>query len=123
MLANVKIEQGKEKPWIHRVYQDGNEIKRIVEANLNIRTDSFPEVNITIEGGCDFAGMADIHFDYSPYTVKEACKILQDELLKHGGLYNGFVASIYSALKEIPDETRIEDMPQLIMNRIIGEDK
>lgn len=123
MLANVKIEQDKEKPWIHRVYQNGNEIKRIVEANLNIRTDSFPEVNITIDGGCDFEGMADIHFDYSPYTVKEACKILRDELLKHGDLYNGFVASIYSALKDIPGETRIEDMPQLIMDRIIGEDE
>ena len=123
MLANVKIEQDKEKPWIHRVYQDGNEIKRIVEANLNIRADSFPEVNITIDGGCDFEGVADIHFDYSPLTVKEACKILREELLKHGDLYDGFVASIYSALKDIPGETRIEEMPQLIMSRIIGEDE
>ena len=123
MLANVKIEQDKEKPWIHRVYQDGNEIKRIVEANLNIRADSFPEVNITIDGGCDFEGVADIHFDYSPLTVKEACKILREELLKHGDLYDGFVASIYSALKKIPDGTWIEEMPQLIMSRIIGEDE
>lgn len=133
MLANVKIEQDKENPGIHRVYQNGNEIKRVVEANLNIRADSFPEVNITIGGGCDFEGMADIHFDYSPQTVKEACKILRDELLKHGDLYNGFAASILSVLKEnsryIGDgETEIiaeygeNQFAEEILKRIIGED-
>lgn len=122
MLASVKIEQDKEKPWIHRVYQDGDEIKRIVEANLNIRAGSFPEVDITIGGGCDFEGMADISFDYSPYTVKEACIILQEELMKHGDLYQGFCASIQSAINDMPDGTLTEDMPELIMRRIIGED-
>lgn len=127
MLANVKIEQGKEKPWIHRVYQDGNEIKRIVEANLNIRTDSFPEVNITIDGGCDFEGMADIHFDYSPYTVKEACKILRDELLKHGDLYDGFLSSIKSAVIEYAKDCYAfggdsEILAEEILDRIIGEE-
>ena len=78
MVANMKIEQDKENPGIHKVYQDGNEIKCITEVSLNINTDSFPEVNITIGGGCDFEGMADIHFDYSPYTVKESCKILRE---------------------------------------------
>ena len=122
MLANVKIEQDKRNPEIHRVYQNGNEIKRITEVNLNINTDSFPEVNITIGGGCDFEGMADIHFDYSPCTVKEACKILREELLKHGDLYRAFSASIYSALKDMPEEMWIDEMPEIILNRIIGED-
>lgn len=122
MLANVKIEQDKENPGIFRIYQNENEINRVVEANLNIRADSFPEVNITIGGGCDFEGMADIHFDYSPYTVKEACKILQDELLKHGDLYRAFSASIYSALKDMPEDTFIDEMPETILKRIIGED-
>lgn len=70
--------------------------------------------------------MADIHFDYSPYTVKEACKILQGELLKHGDLYNGFLSSIESSLKEqkvtalpFKPESEIADN---ILKRIIGED-
>ena len=121
MLANVKIEQDKENTGIHRVYQDGNEIKRVVEANFNISADSFPEVNITIGGGCDFEGMADVRFDYSPQTVKEACKILREELLKHGDLYRAFSASIYSALKDISEDTEIDKMPEIILNRIIGE--
>lgn len=121
MLANVKIEQDKENPGKCRVYQNGNEIKRILEVNLNIRADSFPEVNITIGNGCDFEGMADIHFDYSPYTVKEACKILRDELLKYGDLYRAFSASIYNALKDMPEDTFIDEMPETILKRIIGE--
>ena len=122
MIANVKIEQDKENPGIHRVYQNGNEIKRVVEADLKISADSFPEVNITIGGGCDFEGMADIHFDYSPQTAKEACKILREELLKHGDLYREFSASIYSALKEMTEDTFIDEMPEIILKRIIGED-
>lgn len=121
MVANMKIEQDKENPGIHKVYQDGNEIKCITEVSLNINTDSFPEVNITIGGGCDFEGMADIHFDYSPKTVKEACKILRDELLKHGDLYKAFSVSIYSALKDMPGETWIDEIPEIILKRIIGE--
>lgn len=122
MVANMKIEQDKENPGIHKVYQDGNEIKCITEVSLNINTDSFPEVNITIGGGCDFEGMADIHFDYSPKTVKEACKILRDELLNHGDLYKAFSVSIYSALKDMPGETWIDEIPEIILKRIIGED-
>lgn len=122
MIANVKIEQDKENPGMHTIYQNGNVIKRVVEANLNIRADSFPEVNITIGGGFDFEGMADIHFDYSPQTVKEACKILREELLKHGDLYRAFSDSIYSALKDMPEEMWIDEMPEIILKRIIGED-
>ena len=122
MLANVKIEQDKENPGIYRVYQNGNEIKRIVEANLNISTDSFPEVNITIGGGCDFEGMADIHFDYSPQTEKEACKILRDELLKNVELYNGFISSIQTAIEEAPNYIKNRELAERILKRIVGEE-
>lgn len=126
MLANVKIEQDKENPGIYRFYQDGNEIKRVVEANLNISTDKLPEVNITIGGGCDFEGMADIHFDYSPQTAKEACKILREELFKYGDLYMAFLASIESSLREqkvtaLPFQPE-NDIADKILQRIIGED-
>lgn len=66
--------------------------------------------------------MADIHFDYSLQTVKEACKILREELLKHGDLYRAFSASIYSALKEMTEDTFIDEIPEIILKRIIGED-
>ena len=125
MLAHVKIEQDKENKHIHRVFIDGKQIEKITHLDFQVDPCEIPSVTLNIErmSGIDFEGQAEVNFLKDPFTVQNACKILRDELLKHGDLYNGFVASIYSALKDIPDETRIEDMPQLIMDRIIGEDE
>lgn len=59
--------------------------------------------------------------DLSQYT-KISCIILRDELLKHGDLYDAFSTSIYSALNDIPEGTFIDEMPEIILKRIIGED-
>ena len=122
MLANVKIEQITEKRPYFRVYKDGQKITRVRHIDANFDVDEVPTVNVEIVGGLDFEGMADIHFDYSPQTIKEACKILRDELFKHGDLYRAFSSSIYSALKDISEDTNIDEMPEIILNRIIGED-
>ena len=126
MIANVKIEQDKENPLVHRVYKDGKKITRVRHVDTNFGVDEVPTVNVEIVGGFDFDGMEDIHFDYSPYTVKEACKILREELLKHGDLYRAFSASIESSLKEqkvtaLPFQPE-SDIADKILQRIIGED-
>lgn len=126
MLANVKIEQITEKRPYFRVYKDGQKITRVRHIDANFDVDEIPTVNVEIVGGFDFEGIADIHFDYSPYTVKEACKIIQDELLKHGDLYNGFLSSIESSLKEqkvtgLPFQPE-SDIADKILKRIIGEE-
>ena len=122
MIANVKIRQDKEKPWIYRVYKDGKQLTRVRSIDFNVEAGTLPELTVEIGGGIDFDGMADIHFDYSPHTIKEACKILREELLKHEDLYRAFSASIYSALNEMPEETWIDEMPEIILSRIIGEE-
>lgn len=126
MLANVKIEQITEKRPYFRVYKDGQKITRVRHIDANFDVDEIPTVNVEIVGGLDFEGMADIHFDYSPYTVKEACKILQEEILKHGDLYSGFISSIESSLKEqkvtgLPFQPE-SDIADKILKRIIGEE-
>jgi|SRR5699024_6945002 len=63
----------------------------------------------------------DCDCDLSSY-VRIATIILRDELLKHEDLYRAFSASIYTALKELPKETWIDEIPEIILNRIIGED-
>lgn len=59
--------------------------------------------------------------------VQNACKILRDELLKHGDLYNGFLSSIESSLKEqkvtaLPFQPE-SDIADKILQRIIGEEE
>ena len=126
MLANVKIEQITEKRPYFRVYKDGQEITMVRHIDANFDVDEIPTVNVEIVGGFDFEGMADIHFDYSPVTVKESCKILRDELLKHGDLYRAFSASIESSLREqkitaLPFQPE-SDIADKILQRIIEED-
>ena len=122
MLANVKIEQDKENKHIHRVFKDGKKIERVRAINFDISAGEIPIVLVEIAGGCNFEGMADIYFDYSPYTVKEACKILRDELLKNVELYNGFVSSIQTAIEEAPNYIKNRELAERILKRIIGEE-
>ena len=122
MLANVKIEQDKKNKHIHRVFVDGKKVDRVRTIDFCVDVDSAPEVNVEIVGGIDFEGMADIHFDYSPYTVEEACKILRDELLKHGDFYKAFVASAKSGILDCPKGSKPHEMAEFIVKRLIGEE-
>lgn len=126
MLANVTIEQDKRDNITHKVIVNGREIQRVNHVDFNFDVSEIPQVNVGIAGGFDFEGMADIHVDYSPYTVKESCKILRDELLKHGDLYNAFVASINSVLMDgiqCEPPNLMEQKAKQIMDRLIGDEK
>lgn len=128
MLANVKIEQDKENKHIHRVFVDGKQIEKITHLGFEVNPQEFPSVMLNIEqlSGVDFEGQAEVNFLNNPFTVQNACEIIQDELLKHGDLYNGFISSIESSLKEqkatgLPFQPE-SDIAENILKRIIGED-
>lgn len=123
MLANVKIEQDKENKHIHRVFVDGKQIERITHLDFQVNPQEFPSVTLNIEqtSGVDFEGQAEVNFLNTPFTVQNACKVIREELQKHEDLYCGFLASIYSALRDIPDGTWIDEMPEIILGRLIGE--
>lgn len=48
MLANVKIEQDKENKQIHRMFVDGEKLKRVNHIDLNIDVAEVPQVNVGI---------------------------------------------------------------------------
>lgn len=126
MLANVTIEQDKRDNITHKVIVNGREIQRVNHIDFNFDVSEVPQVNVGIVGGFDFEGMAEIRFDYSPYTVKESCKILRDELIKRGDLYNAFVSSINSVLMDgiqCEPPNLMEHKAKQIMDRIIGDEQ
>lgn len=47
---------------------------------------------------------------------------VREELLQHGDLYNGFLASIESAIKEKWIYGTAHEMAEAVLNRIIGEE-
>lgn len=55
-------------------------------------------------------------------TVQWACKILLEEFLKHSDLYNAFVCSIESSLKEQYPFQPERETAEKILKRIIGEE-
>ena len=124
MLANIKIEQDKENDHIHRVFIDGKQVEKITHLDFQVNPCEIPSVTLNIErmSGVDFEGQAEVNFLKDPFTVQNACKIIRQELMEHGDFYKAFSASIYSALKDMPEETWIDEMPEIILNRIIGED-
>lgn len=52
--------------------------------------------------------------------VKDAVKIVRNNLMEDEVLYDAFVASIESALKEMPPKIDIQCMSKRIADRIIG---
>lgn len=129
MLANVKIEQDKENPNIHKVFVDGKQIEKITHLDFQVNPLEFPQVTLNLEtmSGIDFEGQGEVNFLETPFTVENACKILREELLKHGDFYDGFLASIYSAVRdctrmmayvEVPEE----EVAREILGQIIGEE-
>ena len=124
MLADIKIEQDKENKHIHRVFIDGKQIEKITHLDFQVDPCEIPNVTLNIErmSGIDFEGQAEVNFLKDPFTVQNACKILRDEILKHEDLYRAFSASIYSALKDISEDTEIDEIPEIILSRMIGED-
>lgn len=121
MLANVKIEQDKDRDYIHRVFVDGKQIEKITHIDFEINPLETPRINIEIMGGIDFEGQAEVNFLNTPFNIQNACEIIRKELMENGDFYKAFSASIYSALKDIPDETFIDEIPEIILDRIIGE--
>lgn len=122
MLANVKIEQVKRTPF-HKVYIDGKPVEKIVHLDFEIDSAAYPELNIEVAGGLDFEGLSVVNFVRTPEIIRSACEIIRQELLGHGELYNGYLASIQSAISEAGNYTSPEDLSKMILERIIGEEE
>ena len=56
-------------------------------------------------------------------VIKGATKIVRDNLIEDEVLYNCFVESIASALKEVPAGTGLYDVARAVADRIIGGEK
>lgn len=56
-------------------------------------------------------------------VVKGAVKIVRDNLIEDKALYDAFVASIVSALKEVPAGTGLYDVAKAVADRIIGREE
>lgn len=114
--------------WIGTEYYiNGKKIDRVKSVDFRVAVDEVPTFTFETIGAPDIDMHRDIRFSFTPETVTEAAKVLRNELLKHGDLYDGFLASIKSAVAEYAAGCHCfggdyEILSEEIANRIIGEE-
>lgn len=120
-----KVEIRHDGPCKTMVFVDGKQIHRVKFYTIHQEVGKdIPSLELTVLGDC----RNDIYlFDSADVIVRGltdiqvAAEMIRTELLKCGDLYNGFLASIGSSLRENSVyESDIDYMSKYILDRIIG---
>lgn len=126
-LPRVKIVNPNDSWLGTEYYIDGKKIEKVKRIDFSVGVEEIPIFTFETMGIPDIDMPGRIIFDCKPKNVTEAIKIIRNELLKYEDLYDGFAASIGSALKEhwhcgLPFEPE-EDVAKKILDYLIGEEK
>lgn len=129
MDGNIKIESNGTGG---KVMLDGTDISNmLMGVDIHMRGGEAPEIGFEL---CNLETMlyeVEHGLVRSDRLVTTAIAIIRAELLKRGDLYNGFLASIESAIQEKADSAGLwyndifidtEDWAESVLERIIGEE-
>lgn len=97
-LPRVKVVNPGESWRGTEYYINDQKIECVRSVDFRVAVDEVPTFVFETMSAPDIDMPGDIRFSFTPQTVTEAVKVLRNELLKHGELYDGFLASIKSAL-------------------------
>lgn len=98
------------------------EPKHITSVEFNIYPGEVPEFKFGTVGIPDIDVMGRVEINPSPTNLQEACRIVANELKKHGKFYDTFVASVRSSILEVPEDILINELAEKIVKRISGEE-
>ncbi len=121
-FSRVKVVNEKESWLGTKCYIDGQEIDRVRAVDFRVAVDEIPTFDFEMFGAPEIDMVGDIRFSFTPKTVEEAVKVLRNELKKNEDFYNGFRASIVSAIKDSESGIYASQMAENILKRIIGEE-
>lgn len=111
------------------------EMRFVKSVDLHVSPDEVPTFKFETVGIPDIDVMGRVEINPSPNNLREACRIVSNELLKHGEFYDAFVESVASVLKpreryvgdgcfciDIDDGTDYKGLADEIVKRISGEE-
>lgn len=114
---------------------DGKDIPNVISVDFHVGVEEIPEFTFNTVGIPDIDVMGRVEINPSPTNLREACRIISNELLKHGDFYDAFVGSVASVLKpkqryvgdgcfciDIDDDTDYKGLAEEIVKRISGEE-
>lgn len=112
--------------WLGTEYYINNQkITRVQSVDFHVAVNEIPTFDFEMDGITDIDMFGDVRFSFTPKTVEEAVKVLQNELMKHGDFYNGFLESIERSVKEQQPSLPYRNskcISEEILKRIIGEE-
>jgi hypothetical protein len=106
---------------------NGTEINRVRSADFHVAFDEFPTSVFELMALPDIEMESEVKFSYTPQSVEDAVIIMRHELLAHGEVYNGFKASLKTAIEKyctcgLPFEPE-EETAGKILDFMIGEEQ
>lgn len=132
-IPRVKIVNERES-WIGtQCYINDKKIERVKAVDFRVAVNEVPTFCFEMTGFPEIDMPGDVRFSFAPKTVQESVKVLRNELLKHGEIYNAFRDSIQSVLKSkeyyigdgetiIRAEFGSHYLAEEILKRMIGEE-
>lgn len=126
-IQRIKVINPKDNWCGTECYINDKKIDFVKSIDFRVAFDEVPTFVLETIGFPDIDMSGNIRFDFTPQTVDEAIKVLRNDLLKHGDLYKGFLASIKSALDDYGHvschfEEKNAEVACEILKRIVGED-
>lgn len=127
-MQKVKIVNPECSGWLGTQYfVDGRKINHVKSADFHVAVDEIPTSTFEIVALPDIEMESLVRFEYAPRSVEDAVRVLRHELLMHGEIYNGFKASLKSALEKhnycgLPFEPE-EEIAGKMLDFLIGEEK
>lgn len=101
---------------------DGKDIPNVISVDFHVGVEEIPEFTFNTVGIPDIDVMGRVEIKPSPTNINEACRIVANELKKHGEFYDTFVASVRSSILEVPEDILINELAEKIVKRISGEE-
>lgn len=127
-MQKVKIVNPECSGWPGtQFFVDGRKIYHVKSADFHVAVDEIPTSTFEIVALPDIEMESLVRFEYTSQSVESAVRVLRHELLTHGEIYNGFKASLKSALEKynccgLPFEPE-EEIAGKMLDFLIGEEK
>ena len=122
-MQTVKI-QSIDGTIFSRVFLGDKKLERVRKITFNQSADTVPCFTFETIGLPDIEiDNADIRFRFTPETIEDATKVIRHSFSSDKVLYDAFVSSIASALKEIPAGTGLYDVAKTVADRVIGKEE
>lgn len=121
MLADVKLEQDGENPFKHKLTINGQDFSNCA-CRVELKAGYVPYVEVSMKAEVlEYSGQANVKFDFTPETIRNAAMILKDVIQHDSDIYDAFLASVKSVFNE-PDAARCgtNEISRRIIERIFG---